>query len=554
MSWLSSAIEVLPKRLYFGSFRFLPPESSSVHLFCIDDSLVYEPFYADFGPLNLGCLYRYCQLLKDKLASDQHKDKKIIHYCNSDGQHRTNSIFLLAGFLVMEMAFSPEDSMKPFRTASPAPLPYRDASYGVCTYALTLADCMAGLKRAKDLNLINFATFDIQLYQYHERVENGDLNIVVPGKFVAFSGPAATRQEIDHGIYTWAPENYTNIFKQLNVTTVVRLNKKSYDRRQFTDNGFKHVEMYFIDGGVPSEQIIRQFLELSESDPGLIAVHCKAGLGRTGTLIAMYLMKHYGFTSAEVIGYLRIMRPGSVLGPQQFFLKQWERPMWAQGEAYRRGAPIQPYSGDSGYGKSSSASPKAAGGASEFSDSPLSKPGGTSSPVQQPQKKSPGLTSVLGSASPVAAASPASVGANGSALPRQLLPGISASSKTTSALTSSLGSMMLSTANGSPTSYSPSGVRPSASPPSPLMRSASFQSGSSSKFDASETSGLTGKNKATGLALQNRTAAAAAASGLSPTRGSPIGLSGSRFATGYAPQPQNFSSASRQPGSSPPRS
>lgn len=72
MSWLSSAIEVLPKRLFFGSFRFLPPESSSVHLFCIDDSLVYEPFYAvcllpqslmlsltllkDFGPLNLGCL------------------------------------------------------------------------------------------------------------------------------------------------------------------------------------------------------------------------------------------------------------------------------------------------------------------------------------------------------------------------------------------------------------------------------------------------------------------------------------------------------------------
>ena len=29
-------MEVLPKRLYFGSFRFLPPESSSLHLFCID--------------------------------------------------------------------------------------------------------------------------------------------------------------------------------------------------------------------------------------------------------------------------------------------------------------------------------------------------------------------------------------------------------------------------------------------------------------------------------------------------------------------------------------
>ena len=231
---------------------------------------------------------------------------------------------------------------------------------------------------------------------------------------------------------------------------------------------------YFIDGGVPSEQIIRQFLELSESDPGLIAVHCKAGLGRTGTLIAMYLMKHYGFTSAEVIGYLRIMRPGSVLGPQQFFLKQWERPMWAQGEAFRRGAPVQPYSGDSGYGKSSSTSPKVGGAASEFSDSPLSKPMGTSSPVQQPPKKSPGLSSGFSSVSPAAAASPASISASGAALPRPLLPGIS-SSKTTGALTSSLGSMMLSTATGTSTSYSPSGVRPSASPPSPLMRSASFQ-------------------------------------------------------------------------------
>jgi hypothetical protein len=104
-------------------------------------------------------------------------------------------------------------------------------------------------------------------------------------------------------------------------------------------------------------------------------VHCKAGLGRTGTLVGMYLMKHYGFTSEEVIGYLRIMCPGSALGPQQFFLKQWERPMWAKGEAFRRGAPVQLYSGDSGYG-SSSVSPKAAAAYDSY-DSLVSKPLGT---------------------------------------------------------------------------------------------------------------------------------------------------------------------------------
>lgn len=51
-----------------------------------------------------------------------------------------------------------------------------------------------------------------------------------------------------------------------------------------------------------------------------MAVHCKAGLGRTGCLIASYAMKHYKFPAAFFIGWIRICRPGSILGPQQHFL------------------------------------------------------------------------------------------------------------------------------------------------------------------------------------------------------------------------------------------
>ena len=47
-----------------------------------------------------------------------------------------------------------------------------------------------------------------------------------------------------------------------------------------------------------------------------------AGLGRTGTLIACYMMKHYRLTASEAIAWIRISRPGSIIGPQQHYLEE----------------------------------------------------------------------------------------------------------------------------------------------------------------------------------------------------------------------------------------
>lgn len=48
-------------------------------------------------------------------------------------------------------------------------------------------------------------------------------------------------------------------------------------------------------------------------------------------------MKHFGFPPAPFIGWIRIARPGSILGPQQQYLNNMDRKMLELGgEANRR--------------------------------------------------------------------------------------------------------------------------------------------------------------------------------------------------------------------------
>jgi len=111
------------------------------------------------------------------------------------------------------------------------------------------------------------------------------------------------------------------------VSTVVRLNSAQYKASTFTRAGFEHINLMFTDCSTPTDAIVDMFLRLAEKSTGILSVHCLAGLGRTGTLIAMYIMKHHHFTAREAIAWLRIGRPGSIIGPQQAYLVGQEQRM-----------------------------------------------------------------------------------------------------------------------------------------------------------------------------------------------------------------------------------
>ena len=48
-----------------------------------------------------------------------------------------------------------------------------------------------------------------------------------------------------------------------------------------------------------------------------VMVHCHAGMGRAGTILACYLVKHAGLSAEEAVSRIRRERPGSIQSPEQ---------------------------------------------------------------------------------------------------------------------------------------------------------------------------------------------------------------------------------------------
>lgn len=221
-------------------------------------------------------------------------------------------------------------------------MPFRDAGYSQADYGITVQDVVYGVWKAKEEGVCALENFDLDEYERFERVEHGDFNWITPS-FLAFASPQHTpvaRITEDSKLYDTLPrtlaaveahptlpqpfKNVLHHFSERNIGLVVRLNSVLYSPSYFDALGIQHLDMIFEDGTCPPLTTVRKFIRLAHEMITVrkkgIAVHCKAGLGRTGCLIGAYLIYRHGFTANEVIAYMRFMRPGMVVGPQQHWL------------------------------------------------------------------------------------------------------------------------------------------------------------------------------------------------------------------------------------------
>lgn len=270
----------------------------------------------DYGPINISNIIKFINFIDDIINNNKNKSKVIEYYVyETDKKYDLlNCFFLFGCYLIHKHNYSVPEILFNFTPFFDDIVHYyTDCITNDGGYVITFKDCLNTFYFITKNNIINIETFDIDEYDKLINFKNIDMTIIL-NKFIAMSCPS-----------NYNIQNTIDILKEKNVKKIIRLNQKNYDTQLFTDNDIKIYDLYFEDMKTPSINIIKKFFNIVNKTnfEELIAIHCHAGLGRTGLLICLWLINKYNFTPNNAIVFMRLMRPCSIMNNQGIFIESY---------------------------------------------------------------------------------------------------------------------------------------------------------------------------------------------------------------------------------------
>ncbi len=109
------------------------------------------------------------------------------------------------------------------------------------------------------------------------------------------------------------PEDFREL-RRRGVGALVNLTTHAWPEELIERSGLQYLWLSIPDFAAPAPDQIERLVEFCDENVAsgrAVAVHCIAGRGRTGTMIACYLV-HRGREPREAISYVRALRPGSI--------------------------------------------------------------------------------------------------------------------------------------------------------------------------------------------------------------------------------------------------